>query len=435
MMPWEKYAEAAPTQEEGPWVKYQKPVESFGEKRKRELAEAGLTRANVAQGEAIEPKEALEDPWIDPVSAASGGFGGALPSAIKQAGKIGVKVLTKPIASGISGAAADYPIGAATEHIGEKYPKAALPFNVVAGMGSGMTLERLAEEVLTNPKAALDAAKSVLANQHGMVEVWHGSPHKFDKFSMDKIGTGEGAQAFGHGLYFTDRQDIADHYSKMADKGFFDTTQGTKTQSELFRTARQAAIDAGITPLSQAETVANTVVEGILESGSLTKYLKDYDVVGGKYGKYYQPVVDAIKGFDPKKAKPKLYKTTLFPNRTDEVWLGWYDKADKKTWHNLEAQLRKEREYPEDTLNYIKGRITQLYADKAEDATGAALYDSIAEAFGGQKEASAFLKRAGIDGIRYPAGSLSGGGEGTNYVVFDDSAIRIDEVNGKIPGK
>ena len=32
--------------------------------------------------------------------------------------------------------------------------------------------------------------------------VWHGSPHKFDKFDSSKIGTGEGAQAYGHGLYF-----------------------------------------------------------------------------------------------------------------------------------------------------------------------------------------------------------------------------------------
>ena len=29
--------------------------------------------------------------------------------------------------------------------------------------------------------------------------VWHGSPHKFGKFDMSKIGTGEGAQAFGRG--------------------------------------------------------------------------------------------------------------------------------------------------------------------------------------------------------------------------------------------
>ena len=36
----------------------------------------------------------------------------------------------------------------------------------------------------------------------GMAKVFHGSPHLFNKFRMDKIGTGEGAQAYGHGLYF-----------------------------------------------------------------------------------------------------------------------------------------------------------------------------------------------------------------------------------------
>jgi hypothetical protein len=36
------------------------------------------------------------------------------------------------------------------------------------------------------------------------VDAWHGSPYQFDKFTTEAIGTGEGAQAFGWGLYFTD---------------------------------------------------------------------------------------------------------------------------------------------------------------------------------------------------------------------------------------
>jgi len=45
--------------------------------------------------------------------------------------------------------------------------------------------------------------------------VWHGSPHKFDKFDMDRIGTGEGAQAYGHGLYFADNPDVARNYQEQ----------------------------------------------------------------------------------------------------------------------------------------------------------------------------------------------------------------------------
>jgi hypothetical protein len=41
---------------------------------------------------------------------------------------------------------------------------------------------------------------------------WHGTPHKVDKFSKEKIGTGEGAQVFGYGLYFAGKKEIAEHY-------------------------------------------------------------------------------------------------------------------------------------------------------------------------------------------------------------------------------
>ncbi len=41
---------------------------------------------------------------------------------------------------------------------------------------------------------------------------WHGSPYQFDRFSMDKIGTGEGAQVYGHGLYFAEAKPTAESY-------------------------------------------------------------------------------------------------------------------------------------------------------------------------------------------------------------------------------
>ena len=41
---------------------------------------------------------------------------------------------------------------------------------------------------------------------------YHGSPHDFDKFTTEAIGTGEGAQAYGHGLYFAEAEDVAEGY-------------------------------------------------------------------------------------------------------------------------------------------------------------------------------------------------------------------------------
>ena len=41
---------------------------------------------------------------------------------------------------------------------------------------------------------------------------YHGSPHSFDQFDTSKIGTGEGAQAYGHGLYFAEKEGTAQSY-------------------------------------------------------------------------------------------------------------------------------------------------------------------------------------------------------------------------------
>ena len=43
-------------------------------------------------------------------------------------------------------------------------------------------------------------------NPHTGAVVYHGSPHKLDKFDSSKIGTGEGAQAYGHGLLNTGKR-------------------------------------------------------------------------------------------------------------------------------------------------------------------------------------------------------------------------------------
>lgn len=57
-------------------------------------------------------------------------------------------------------------------------------------------------------------------NALGM-NVWHGSPHKFEptelndlgEFNAAKIGSGEGEQAYGHGLYLAEHPDVAKGYS------------------------------------------------------------------------------------------------------------------------------------------------------------------------------------------------------------------------------
>lgn len=44
--------------------------------------------------------------------------------------------------------------------------------------------------------------------------VFHGTPFKFDRFTLDHIGEGEGAQAYGWGLYFAGDRGVAEYYRR-----------------------------------------------------------------------------------------------------------------------------------------------------------------------------------------------------------------------------
>lgn len=50
----------------------------------------------------------------------------------------------------------------------------------------------------------------------GGMTAYHGSPHNFTKFDMGKVGSGEGSQAFGHGLYLAENKAVAKEYAKVA---------------------------------------------------------------------------------------------------------------------------------------------------------------------------------------------------------------------------
>ena len=51
------------------------------------------------------------------------------------------------------------------------------------------------------------------------ISAYHGSPHSFDRFSLDKIGTGEGNKSYGHGLYFAENEGVAKEYRDALSNG------------------------------------------------------------------------------------------------------------------------------------------------------------------------------------------------------------------------
>jgi len=83
------------------------------------------------------------------------------------------------------------------------------------------------------------------------IRAYHGSPHSFDRFSLDKIGTGEGAQAYGHGLYFAESEDVA--------RGYRDALQ----QSLLSLGGDIVTDNPRIARLAKAYPSADSAIQGV----------------------------------------------------------------------------------------------------------------------------------------------------------------------------
>jgi hypothetical protein len=93
-----------------------------------------------------------------------------------------------------------------------------------------------------------EGSPSVIGPASFSIRAHHGTPHKVDRFSTGKIGTGEGAQAYGWGLYFAEAQEVASSYRKAGRNlgiikdgdGQWWTTDGPKTIAGPFATSREA---------------------------------------------------------------------------------------------------------------------------------------------------------------------------------------------------
>ena len=80
------------------------------------------------------------------------------------------------------------------------------------GMGAPARGQQATPEQLAAQKSTMDTFAEAY-NPVGMT-VFHGSPHLFERFSMGKIGTGEGNQSYGRGLYMAQAPQVAQEYKQ-----------------------------------------------------------------------------------------------------------------------------------------------------------------------------------------------------------------------------
>lgn len=86
-------------------------------------------------------------------------------------------------------------------------------------MRSGLPHDQPVGRIEPSPQTIDTPAGPVPAPPSPGLTAYHGSPHDFDAFSTAAIGTGEGAQAYGHGLYFAENEGIAVGYRNKLSEG------------------------------------------------------------------------------------------------------------------------------------------------------------------------------------------------------------------------
>jgi hypothetical protein len=217
------------------------------------------------------------------------------------------------------------------------------------------------------------------------IVAYHGSPHSFDAFDTSKIGTGEGAQAYGHGLYFAEGEGVARQYRDvLASRSETDTPEGVAK----FWANMQGGHEGGISHLEFVQR-------------QIDQYPNNYPP--GEADKINQAIQYLKSGGDLKPAGGHMY----------EVNIG----ADPDHFLDWDKPLSEQHPVVQDAIGKLG--IAQNY--KPETVTGEYLARSLGSSEGAQQ-----LREAGIPGIRYLDQGSRGAGQGThNYVVFDAKTIDI----------
>jgi hypothetical protein len=302
-----------------------------------------------------------------------------------------------------------------------------------AALRAGMAGERYAERVVPGimERGGLQAEMlGAMANRTvSPLDVYHGSPHRFaptarnplGEFDASKIGTGEGAQVYGHGLYTAEAPAVAKGYQEtLAYKAFDLQPEAEKlglnlpagTRGEFMR-----QVQANKPPEVLARQLQNAnIAARDLPQNKLVELFKAYQEKGGG----------------------NLYKVDL-PDEKIATMLDW-DAPLSKQPDAVQRWLK-------DAYNPYKGQLTAKDVG-GNEPTGSLIYNRLKELMSEGKKSDAFTNQAnfgavnaskeladfGISGIKYLDQQSQTAGKGTrNFVIFpgEEKSMTILERQGK----
>jgi len=226
---------------------------------------------------------------------------------------------------------------------------------------------------------------------------YHGTPHRFDKFDSSKIGTGEGAQAYGYGLYFAEKKGVANTYAvnlsnrDAANQGRLNAHANAQRLANIAGDPKAAADDIRFAleadPSNPQKRLLSDTLK-FLESGDYKKPLSNSGVV------YTVDIPDALVAKMLDFDKPLSKQTPKIQSSLKAVVDGQMGAGTWDEWLKSDPDFR------------------NLHNDLFEDKT--------------PEKISALLRDAGIPGIRY----LDEGSKPSN--VIDKKLFNLFEKHGDV---
>ena len=319
---------------------------------------------------------------------------------------------------------------------------------VAAAMVNFAKREGLSPEAFYK-KLGLTFVRDEVTGESYLQTSYHGSPHRgIKKMSLNKVGSGEGAQAFGWGSYSAELRKIAERYREKL-KRFL-------SRGQLYRLEipeSDALLDWDKPLNQQPEQVKNAILKAAEKHGIPVSGVKKRDPRDEDFNKV------AISGIEYVKNKAhwvnqyggKLQGPLLAAVHMVKDAVGDSDKALEDAQR---AYVKMAFSADEDTIQFIREVIQTLRSETIDfpvlearetveipGVTSAAMlgedfYRRLSEILGSDKAASLALKDAGLSGLQYLDGMSRSEGEGShNFVIWNEDAMQVMETYYQMEGE
>lgn len=215
--------------------------------------------------------------------------------------------------------------------------------------------------------------------------VYHGSPYKFDKFDLSKIGTNAGTE-LGWGIYFTKDNSFAEGYSD--DKITYNDNQ--------------------IPESPQIKTLLKQVIEHNKNPNFKKQLEKD-----GYFNKTIPNYKEWLNNLDFGSIKTEsgyIYKVSI-PD--DKYFIQYFNTFEQQSdfVKNKLLQIQKQYKFDPRYITNINGKKIMI----TDNPTGEDYYSSLTKISGSTKDASEIMKKYGVVGNM----------DGDEICIWDASKIKI----------